>query len=73
MSNKTIEQVKDAHTKEWMNISGVEGTGIGLREGKPCIIIFSSRTAEELKGVIPATVEGYPVVIEETGTFSTLE
>jgi len=73
VSNRTIEQVQDAHTAEWMNISGIEGTGIGLRDGKPSIIIFSSRAAKELKGMIPATVEGYPVVIEETGTFSTLE
>ena len=70
---KTIQQVQDAHTEEWMNISGVEGTGIALCEGKPCIIIFSSKSSEELKGRIPATVEGYPVVIEETGNFNALE
>ncbi len=73
VSEKTIEQVQDAHTKEWMSIPGVEGTGIGLCEGKPCIKIFSSKTAEELKGRIPATIEGYPVTIEETGTFRALE
>ena len=73
MAEKTIEQVQEAHTEEWMNIPGVEGTGIGLCEGKPCIKIFSSKTAEELKGRIPSAVEGYPVTIEETGTFRAFE
>ena len=73
VAEKTIEQVQDAHTEEWMSIPGVEGTGIGLCEGKPCIKIFSSKTAEELKGRIPETIEGYPVTIEKTGTFRALE
>lgn len=70
---RTIEQVQDAYTDEWMAIPGVEGTGIGLCGGKPCIKVYSSRTAEELQGKIPPTVEGYPVTIEETGTFRALE
>lgn len=73
VAEKTIEQVQEAHTEEWMNIPGVEGTGIGLCEGKPCIKIYSSKTVEELKGRIPSTVEGYPVTIEKTGTFRVLE
>ncbi len=69
VAKRTIEQVQDAHTQKWMNIPGVEGTGIGLCEGKPCIKILSSIAAEELRGEIPSVVEGYPVTIEETGTF----
>ncbi len=70
---RTIEQVQDAYTNEWMAIPGVEGTGIGLCEGQPCIKVYSSRTAEELQGKIPQTVEGYPVTIEKTGTFRAFE
>ena len=72
-SAKTIEHVQEAHTGEWMAIPGVEGTAIGLFEDRPCIKIFSSITAEELGGKIPSTVEGYPVIIEQTGTFHALE
>ncbi len=70
---RTIEQVQDAYTDEWMAIPGVEGTGIGLYEGRPCIKVYSSKTAEEIQGKIPKTVEGYPVTIEKTGTFRAFE
>ena len=73
MSGKTINQVLKYRTTEWMAISGVEGTAIGLFEDKPCIKIFSSRKAEELRAKIPTTIEGYPVIIEETGSFRALE
>jgi len=70
---RAIEQVQQDHTDEWMAIPGVEGIGISLFEGKPCITIFSSRKAEELRAKIPSTIEGYPVIIEETGVFRALD
>jgi len=73
MPERTIERVQEAHTDEWMAIPGVEGTAIGLFEDKPCIKVFSSRKAEELRGRIPSTVEGYAIIIEETGAFRALE
>jgi hypothetical protein len=73
MSGKTIEQVRKEHTYDWMSIPGVEGTAIGLFEDKQCIKIFSSIKAEQLRHRIPATIEGYPVIIEETGTFRALD
>ena len=73
MPQRTIEQVQEDHTDEWMEIPGVEGTAIGLSDNKPCITVFSSIKVEELRAKIPSTVEGYPVIIEETGTFRALE
>ena len=73
MAERTMEQVQEAHTDEWMAIPGVEGTAIGLYEGKPCIKVFSSVKAQKLRSKIPSSVEGYPVVIEETGTFRALD
>ena len=72
-SGKTIEQVQEAHTDEWLAIAGVEGTAIGLFEDKPCIKVFSSRKADELQTKIPSEVEGYPVIIEESGVFRALD
>jgi len=60
-------------TTDWMAIPGVEGTAIGLYEGKPCIKIFSSSRSQEVRAKIPSTVEGYPVIIEETGDFRALD
>lgn len=73
MHNKSIEEVLKHHTDSWMAIDGVEGTAIGLFEDKPCIKIFSSIKAEQLRAKIPVTIEGYPVIIKETGTFHALD
>ncbi len=72
MTERTIEQVLKDRTDAWMAIPGVEGTAIGLYEGKPCIKIFTSSKAQEVRAKIPPTVEGYPVIIEETGGFRAL-
>ena len=70
---KNIEQVLNEKADEWMAIPGVEGTAIGLYEGKPCIKIFTSSKPQQLRDKIPSTVEGYPVIIEETGAFRALD
>ena len=72
MPERTIEQVQEEHTDEWMVIPGVEGTAIGLFEDKPCIKIFTSLKSQEVRAKIPSMVEGYPVIIEETGSFRAL-
>ena len=73
MVKRTIEQVHEAHASAWMDIPGVEGVAIGLFEDKPCIRILSSRQPEELRAKIPPVVEGYPVIIEQSGIFRALE
>jgi predicted small lipoprotein YifL len=73
MPAKTIEQVQEKHTDEWMVIEGVEGTAIGLSEGKPCIKVLTSSAAEQVRAKIPSMVEGYPVVVEQTGVFRALD
>jgi hypothetical protein len=73
MPDKTIQQVLQDNTDQWMTIPGVEGTAIGLFKGKPCIRIFTSSKPQQLKDKIPSTVEGYPVIIEESGSFHSLD
>ncbi len=73
MPERTIEQVQEELTDAWMAIPGVLGTAIGLYEGKPCIKIFTSSKSQQLQDKIPSTVEGYPVIIEETGEFRALD
>lgn len=65
----TIEQTLAEHTEAWMEIDGVEGTGIGLCNEAPCIKIFVSRPPESFEGRLPETVEGHPVRLEPTGRF----
>ena len=73
MPERTIEQVQEEHTDEWMAIPGVEGTAIGLFEGKPCIKIFTSSKPQQIRDKIPSKVEGHTVIIEETGEFRALD
>lgn len=67
----SIEDVLARHTDGWLELEGVEGTGIGLCDGTPCIRVFGSRPAEELRALIPERVEGYPVDIVRTEPFET--
>ena len=72
MAERPIEQVQAEHTDEWMRIPGVVGTGVGLHEGRPCILIMTSADPGQIDANIPQIVEGYPVIIENTGEFRAL-
>jgi hypothetical protein len=67
----TISQVLSQHTKEWMQLPGVTGTGEGEKDGKPAVIIFVEHSSKELQAKLPQEMNGYPVVIEETGRVRT--
>ncbi|MDX1745741.1 MAG: hypothetical protein R3324_07375 [Halobacteriales archaeon] len=69
MPEHSIEAVQEAHTRAWMAVPGVVGTGIGRCEGEPCIKVFVSARSDRVEAAIPSEVEGYPVQIEVTGAF----
>lgn len=71
MSAKTIEETLKEHTNELMSLSGVVGTAQSLCEEQPCIKVYVTEKTPELEQKIPDTLDGYPVVIEETGKFRT--
>ena len=73
MPIRTLEEVLEEHTDEWMSIPGVVGTAQGLCDEKPCIRIFVTQLNSELEGKIPKTVQGYKVEIVETGMFRTIK
>ncbi len=72
MSAKTIEEVLKEHTEELMSVPGVVGIGQGLCNDKPCIKVFVIEKTPELEQEIPSSLEGYPVMIEETGEIRAL-
>ena len=72
MTKRTIEEVQNANTPQWMSIPGVVGTAIGECDGKPCIKVLVINK-ESVSGKIPAQAEGYPVVIQETGEIRALD
>ncbi len=72
MPAKPIEQVLSEHTNDLMSIPGVIGTAQGIRENRPCIMVLVIKKTPELDQKIPHVLEGYPVVVEETGEIRAL-
>ena len=66
---RPLEEVLRANTDRFMGMPGVVGIAEGLCDGQPCIKVFIARKTPDLLKAIPASVEGYPVAVEETGEF----
>ena len=74
MSQRDINDVLRAHDQELMAIESVVGVYVGLLEdGKTsCLKVMVVRKTPELERRIPRSLEGYPVVVEETGAIRPL-
>jgi hypothetical protein len=72
MPTKPVEKVLEEYTQELMSLPGVTGTAQGLFDEKPCIKVYVTEKTPELDKKIPGALEGYPVIIEETGEFEAL-
>jgi hypothetical protein len=72
VGSKTIEAVLKDVTDRFMSLSGVVGTAIGDCNGERCIKVLVVRKSPELAGKIPPRVDGFRVVVEETGEFRRL-
>ncbi|MGD8616993.1 MAG: hypothetical protein PVI91_15245 [Gammaproteobacteria bacterium] len=69
MQQKTIEAVLEEHTDALMSLTGVVGTAQGECAGVPCIKVYVVQETPEFLKRIPAAIEGYRIVVEETGEF----
>lgn len=69
MPRRDINAVLNDHDEALMAISGVVGVAVGLlKDGKtPCLKVMVVQKTSEVVGKIPKHLEGYPVVVEETG------
>lgn len=73
VAGKKIEAVLKQHTDRLMSVNGVVGTAIGECEGKPCIRVLVVKKTPALLSKIPSSLEGFPVVIDETGEIRRLD
>ena len=64
---KPIDDVLKEHTKELMSMPGVVGTAAGQCDQHPCIKVYVVKKTPELERKIPRTLDGYAVMLEETG------
>ena len=72
MPEKSIAAVLKEHTDSLMALPGVVGTGQGLSDGLPCIRVFVVMRTQALLDKIPSAIDGYPVVVDETGVIRAL-
>lgn len=72
MTTKTATEVLEEHAQELMSIPGVVGIAQGLCNGKPCIKVYISEKTPEVSEKVPPFLEGYPVMVEETGKIQAL-
>jgi hypothetical protein len=69
---RPIEAVQQDYTETWMSVPGVIGTAIGLKDNEKVIKVLVVKMTDEIRSKIPATVEGYRIVMEETGEIRAL-
>jgi len=75
MTRKDINAVLKDHDKELLAIPGVVGVYVGLLpdDKTPCLKVMVIKETEDLKRRIPKSIEGYPVLIEESGVIRPLK
>jgi hypothetical protein len=69
---RPIEAVLEDHADELTSLTGVVGTAIGEDRGEPCIKVFLATDDENVRESIPRVLEGYGVVVEQTGEIRAL-
>jgi hypothetical protein len=62
-----LAEVLARHTPGLLAVPGVNGTGEGAEAGAPVLVVFVERRTAELAARLPRQIEGYPVVLRETG------
>ena len=67
MDDVAILEVLEEYNEEWVSIPGVVGASIAEVDGRPCIRVLAAERTEELARTIPSEVEGFPVVVTDTG------
>jgi hypothetical protein len=72
MAKSTLQDVLKKNTDFLLSIPGVTGVAIGESEGKPCILVLVAKKDDPAIAKIPSQLEGFPVVVEETGAIHRL-
>ena len=75
MPTRDINSVLRDHDKKLMAIPGVVGVYVGLLPdgNTPCLKVMAATNTTQIQRSVPKKLEGYPVVIEETGVIRPLQ
>lgn len=71
MKSQTIADVKKKYQKKIMSIRGVVGIGIAADNGDEVIKVMVVKHSKSIEKNVPKTLDGYRVLIAETGIIRT--
>jgi hypothetical protein len=63
----SIADVLKRNTDSLMAIPGVVGVGQGEQNGAPTVYIMVTKLTDSLRAALPDSIDGYAVVIKQTG------
>ncbi len=70
---RDVVAVMNDHVDALMAVPGVVGVAVGaLDDGSPCILVLVVKKTAEHETLIPADIEGYSVVVQESGEIRAL-
>lgn len=72
MIEKPIALVIKEHRSSLLSISGILGLSQGGSPHAPHITIYVHSKTSDILALLPSNLEGYPVVIQETGDIGAL-
>lgn len=73
MGEGDIQSANQALTDSIIDLPGVTAVGIGECDGAPCLKVLVVEKTDELVEAIPNLVDGFPVIVEESGPIEALE
>ncbi|MDZ7369903.1 MAG: hypothetical protein ONB12_01885 [candidate division KSB1 bacterium] len=68
----TINEVVAKHRDFFMRIPGITGIGVGREGEKEVIVVLVIKSCRKLLRRIPEELEGFPVVVRESGAVQAL-
>jgi len=71
MSNGDLRRAQERLTAKVIDRPGVTGVSVGVQDGKPCLTVHVEDRSRS--GALPISVDGVPVVVEESGRFGRQE
>jgi hypothetical protein len=67
MSSAT--DIKRRHEERLLQIPRVVGVAVGTKEGRDCIIVFTDADPDEIRSVVPRTLDDMEVEVVHSGRF----
>lgn len=66
-------RVLEAHRQRWHAVPGVQGTGVGVHEGRTVIFVYVTEDSAALRDALPEQQDGVPLVVRPVGPIEPLE